>query len=274
MIDYSKIPQSTQGSCILIHSVTGGGKTYSAVTLPDPILFMNKEPKSPIEVHKAIIGQDGWFVLPNGKKIQYFEPESFDDEMEFVNKLIINAKASKCPYLSLFNDGLTFTQSNYKQALEDDRYEARLIDESEKTTRRGMVDRFRFERPDWGTIASMMSRQSKVYNQLSKLGVVVIATAISVEAPSYARAMSYAPGLQGREFGMLLHGFFSYIGFVIQPYELRADGTEILPKISFVPTSDSFGNSYMARCSSESLAKKGPAPLNWEKILKVIRENK
>ena len=45
------------GACILIYGAMAAGKTRSALTLPDPILHINTEPKDPRTVHGVTHGK-------------------------------------------------------------------------------------------------------------------------------------------------------------------------------------------------------------------------
>lgn len=273
MINYED-SGTTGGCCLLEYGPTGSGKTDSAKSLEEPILFINKEPKDPRLVHKAVKAEDdkGMWKLPNGKLIKYVEPEGFDDEMAFLNMLVEKAKAGTLRFKSIFHDGLTFTQASYKQNIEDSRYDARVLDPKEKD--RGLIDRFRFERPDWGAIASMMARETVLLNKLSKFGLVVVSTAIDTEYPKWNSSIRVAPALQGAEFPKLIHGYFDFIGYIVKPFRIESGNVQ-LPRISFVSNDDSNGNGYMARCNSDKLIeaelKSGPPPLDFEKILKVIR---
>lgn len=264
MLELPKTDQVSLGVCILGYGPTSSGKTRSAITLPDPICFINKEPKDPRLVHATI---------DHKKDITYLEPESFDDMMQFLNEQIMLASKGECKYASFFHDGLTFSGAIYKQTLETDRYNANLLEEGRKHPRPGMIDRFSMEQKDWGTVASMMSRETYLLNKLSKFGKVVVSTAIDAEFPRWNQTVRIAPALLGREFPKLIHGYFDLIGYVIQPFHIL-EGKIVQPRISFVSPDDGMSNGYMARCN-EKLAlaemKGGPPPLDWSKILKVIR---
>jgi hypothetical protein len=275
MIEYGESNLSG-GCCLLEYGATGCGKTDSAKTLPDPVMFINKEPKDPRVVHQAK-RENGLYALPNGKHIRYVEPEGFDDEMEFLNKCIEEARTGSFPFRSVFHDGLTFTQANYKHDVEDSRAEARSFDAQKsqgKERDRGLIDRFRFEKPDWGAMGSMMARETFLLNKLSKFGIVVVSTAVEMEYPKWNSSIRVAPSLQGQDFPKLIHGYFDFIGYVIQPFRIVA-GVIQYPRISFVSNDDSMGNGYMARCNSSRLIEAelqgGAPPLDFEKILKVIR---
>lgn len=259
----SNIDRSKVGGCFLIHGPTSGGKTRSALTMDDPILFINKEPKDPRTVH----GVD------HGKDITYVEPEDYEDEMKFLNDLVTQGEKGTLRYKSIFHDGLTFSNAVYKQIVEDDRFSNRALSKND-LPRPGMTDKFRMERPDWGIVAGMMSRETFLLNKLSRFGVVVVSTAISAEYPKWNQSIRIAPSLIGQEFPKLVHGYFDYIGYIIQPFKF-VNGEPLIPHISFVPIEDEAGISYMARCSSDVIASveaRGKyCPLHWGKIMKAIR---
>jgi hypothetical protein len=270
MKNLPKFDASTAGGCFLIHGFTASGKTASSITMESPILHINKEPKSPVSIHAQL-------PQPSDLDITYVESEGFDDIMSFLNDLVSQAEAGKCRYKSIFHDGLTFSNAQYSQAVDDDRYEARKVSKND-LPRPGMTDRFRKERPDWSTVASMMSRETFLLNQLSKFGLVVVSTAITAEYPKYNQSVRLAPSLIGQEFPKLIHGYFDYIGYIAQPFQYVDGKKPRLPRVSFVsPGSETEGYSYMARCSCVRLAQAEAngdfAPLDWSKIMKVIRKS-
>jgi len=261
----STLDVEKHGSCILVYGPTGSGKTRSALTLPDPICYINKEPKDPRLVHASV---------EHGKKITYYEADGFNDMMEFLHEQVMLASKGQCEFESFFHDGLTFSASVYRNLLEDDRYKANLMEDpnSKKYPRPGMVDRFNMEQKDWGILSSMMARETYLLNKLSKFGKVVVSTAIDAEFPKWNQSIRIAPALMGKEFPKLIHGYFDLIGYIVVPFHV-IDGKIITPRVSFISPDDGLSNSYMAR-SNEKLAeaelKMGPPPLDWSKILKVI----
>ena len=266
-MELSRAPISMEdvGACVLVHGPTSAGKTMSSLTMPQPILHINKEPKDPKTVHGVGHNVD----------ITYGYPKNYDEIMSYLNQLIIRYEKGERPFAGIFHDGLTFSNAMYKQAVEDDRYIARTLSKND-LPRPGMTDKYKPERPDWGTIASMMARETSLLNRLSQFGVVVVSTAISTEYPKWNQGIRMAPTLIGQEFPKLVHGYFDYIGYIIQPYRRDPQGNPIVPRISFVPREDDMGGmSYMARnsCTAIDIAEACGqyAPLNWTKILRVIR---
>ena len=255
----SNIDQSKLGGCFLIYGDSDSGKTTSFITLEDPALHINTQAKDARTVHQQ---------FKHNKKLSYVSPEGFDDLMESENRWVEQAKEGKFPFKSVMLDDLTFSQSNFRHELEDDRHGARELDDEKKTGIRGLTDRFRFEKPDWRSIGSMMSRITYLLNQFSKFGIVVVATAIAThDFPKYGGGVKTAPNIEGFDYTRLLHGYFDFIGYIIDPFHFDEEMNPVPPRISF----HSPDGTYMARCNSLELAKKGPAPLDFTKIMKVIR---
>jgi len=259
----SDINPSELGTCFLLYGNTDSGKTMSALTLEDPIAHINTQAKDARVVHLQV---------NHNKNIKYFKPkDAFDDIMEDLNKWLIKFRDGERPFKSLFFDDLTFGQSNIRHELEDDRHSARELDDEKKTTTRGLTDRFRFEKPDWGSIGSMMGRLTFLLNQFSQYGVVVVATAVARhDFPKYGGGVKTAPDLVGVDYPRLLHGYFDFIGYIVNPFSLTEDMSPVIPRISFHSEDDTF----MARCNSLELLKMNkmkPAPLDFSRIMKVIR---
>ena len=122
------------GTCILEYGPTGYGKTFAFRSLPGPVAVIVNEPRDPR------------IVLKDSKeKIDFFEPENFDEEIELLNKWIEEGKEGKLVYKSICKDGMTFVQGQYRMNLEDDRYGYR-VDKEE--ARNGLLDRFRIDKQD------------------------------------------------------------------------------------------------------------------------------
>lgn len=264
-----KLPENVKpGICLLEYGDTSSGKTHSAITGIPKILFLNKEPKDPRLVH-SVIRSDYSDI------IDYMEFDGFYDEIEYLNGLILKYRAGERPYETIFHDGLTFTMSFYKQALEDDRFKAReLSKKDEDKPRPGLVDRTRLERPDWGTLASLTARETRLLHELSKFGIMVVSTAISQEYPKWNSTIRVCPSLTGQEFPKLIHGWFDTIGYIVEPFHMLADGVMATPKISFLSTDDGMSNSYMCRANPllvKAEIKYGHLPLDLTTIAKIIR---
>jgi hypothetical protein len=267
--ELGKLPDNVKpGICMLEYADTSAGKTHSAITGIPKILLLNKEPKDPRLVHSI--------SCPNySDLIDYIEFDGFHDEIGYLDALIQRYRSGERPYETIFHDGLTFTMAFYKQALEDDRYRAReLAKKDEEKPRPGLVDRARLERPDWGTLASLTARETRLLHELSKFGLLVVSTAIAAEYPKWNSTIRVAPSLVGQEFPKLIHGWFDTIGYIVEPFHMLPGGQIVTPKISFASTDDGMSNAYMCRGNPILLraeAKWGPLPLNLTKIAQIIR---
>jgi len=254
-------PPDQLGTCTLFYSETGGGKTRSGGTCPGPIYFVNNEEKDPRNV-----------LVGCPKPIYYFEWDTIDEEFEKVNEWVNKAtedwrkkEKKEFPAATVFYDGLTFSQIKVKQRLEDDRYDFRV----ESKEARGMIDRARLERPDWGVSNSLVIRLMGLYNKLSKLGVYVIFTA---KEDTFEGTIS--PAIQGKEIPNSIHGFFDYIGWVSRPFKYDQNNTPLQPMITFGPGHHPDGNiyKYVCRSSSDKLLRAGELPLHWGNIFKIIKD--
>ncbi len=256
------IDPSKLGACILLYGDSDSGKTTSFLTLEDPSLHINTQAKD---------ARTTFHQFKHGNKITCVSPEGFDDLMDSLNRWVEQAKGKTdkpFPFRSVMLDDLTFSQSSFRFELEDDRHGVRQFEDEKKTGIRGLTDRFRFEKPDWRSIGSMMSRITYLLMQFSKCGIVVVATAIAThDTPKYGGGLRTAPNLEGFDYTRLLHGFFDFIGYIIQPFSFNDKMEPILPRVSF----HSEDQTYMARCNCIKLAQMGPAPLDFTKIMKVIR---
>ena len=248
---------SNTGGSFLIYGKTDSGKTCSVSTCEDPILHMNTEAKDA----RLVINQ-----IAHGKKIKYVRFESFDDQQTCLNQWLQDAKDGKFPAKTIMYDGLTFGQIDVKHAIEDDRAVVRKEDKDW----RGVIDSYRFERPDWGSMASMMDRTTNLLVKFTAFGITVICTALEdSNYPKWGQGLRIGPSLTGQDYSKRLAGYFHFIGYIVSPYVNSTPPT--LPRVSFCTEDDGFGNDYVARCSSNKLRSMGPAPLDFARILKVIR---
>ena len=255
------IDSSKLGACILIYGDTDSGKTVSVLTCEEPILFINTESKDPRVTHQQ---------FKHGKKIYYVVPEGFNDLMENLNRWLEQAKEKKFPNRTIFLDGLTFTQGGFRKELEDSRYSLRL--ESDKTTGfgKGLISQMSLEQKDWGPLGSMMNRMMFLFNSFSHYGTTCIATAIAThDTPKWGGGIRTAPGLIGFDFPKFLHGYFDFIGYIIEPFRFNEERKPVLPRISFHHEENE--ESYMARSNSNIVTEKGSAPLDFTKIMKIVR---
>jgi len=247
------------GMCFLIYGAFGVGKTDSLGTLPDPIFYIGTEPRDPrivLKRHKE-------------KEFSWRFPESFDETIELLSLIETSTKAGKFKFRSVAFDSLSFTQGSYKLDLEDDRYTERVRTEK---AREGLIDRFRIDEADWGAVGSIMKRITSSLNRLSQYGIIVVATATEMQSPRWNRELVAAPAFQGREYPMLVNGYFDFIGYVERSWwiEEKEDTKIIHPAtVSFVSPPD---EPYVAKSCSIKLSLHGKGPLDFQKILSAIRE--
>ena len=259
------------GRSFLIYGPTGCGKTLSALTCEQPILFINTESKDPRVVHQDYVKSNNLNI-----DIDYVVPESFDDIISFLDECISNAQNSNFKYKTIFFDGLTFGQTNLILEIEDSR---RLVRKAEKGGYRGLVDYARFEIPDWGVLNSLMVRVCDMLKKLCMYSIDTVSTAIDSDAvyKRYGGKYKIAPYLQGIAFPKTIHGLFDYIGYIVSSPMLNEEGKIIRPRISFVELE---GDEivFLCRNSSSNLAKviyeKGPVPLDFQLIKKIITGGK
>lgn len=258
--------ESSIGSCFLIYSRTGVGKTRSAETCPDPIRMYVAEPRDPRRTLNS--------VKAKAKKWTFVEFETFDEYVDDLNKAYEAYASGKHPFNTIFFDGASFLQGKFKTIFEDDRFSSELLDKDKDSLRAkgklsedSLINRFRIERNDWGGLGSVMKRLTWLLNKISKFGVLVVMTAIEEEYPRYEHELQFAPSFLGKDFPSSIHGYFDFIGRVESRFD--KDGNKIFP-----PSIDfNEGKDCMAKLCSDRLREKlkgGKAPLDFEKILKVI----
>ena len=231
-----------KGYCFLIYGEPGVGKTVSLATLPEPILIIVTEPRDP----RVSISS----VYPE-RDITFIEPETFDEYIQFLSELKTSYDEKRGEYRSVAIDSLSFIQSKFKIDMEDSRFEKSVKKQSRDEL---FVDRFRMELGDWGGISSAMKRVIWLLNQLSKYGVIVVATATLTENPSWNRDLVAAPFLMGRELPSIINAYFDFIGLVEK-------GNPYPPTVSFFSQDGSF----LAKSCNRNLSGKGI--LDFQKII-------
>ena len=243
--------------CWLIYGPPDSGKTYSVLTCPEPIALINSESKDPL----VSLG-----VEASGKDITIIENANYYETMEWLNGQVENPA-----YKTLYMDGLTVAMSNYRSFLADDRAQIRWdkLTDKEKAIAKDLVrDKLSIEMADWGLMAEMMLRQTKLLNALSKKGVLVVATAIDTAYPKWDKSLSAAPSLLGQDYSKQIHGLFDFIGYIVQGWRLGEDGTISPPRVSFhAPAGE-----YLARASGKLSRVRGNGPLNFTKMLQLINQ--
>ena len=248
---------SNEGICICAYGPIGVGKTDALITLPDKLIIISNESKDIKRTIRTALKRRGEL----DRKIKVVEFDVFDDYVNYLSNLREQFLDGKRPCDSIGFDTLSFVASEFKTDLEDDRYKKDYKAEKRKNL---LVDRFRFEIPDWGSIASMMKRVTWLLNKLSKYGVNVVANAGMVEYPSYNKALEAAPNFQGKEYASIMAGYFDLVGIVRKNPETPSGYP---PTIAFTSHDDE----YVCRNCHERLEGDDGKPLNYAKILNAIK---
>ncbi len=257
-----ELQKESEGVCLLIYSPTNDGKTHAIGTAPDPILIINSE-KSPVPVLK--------WAIKAGKKIKVIQRNTFDEVMEAIAKIEDLAIKDKLQYKTIALDSLSFIQAQFKLEAEDAHGQRKSADPSVLD----IITRYSFGDdafPAWGVLNSMLKRLSSRLIALSQYGKIVIVTATEQANPKYKSQegvyFEAGPSIMGKEYPSIMQGYFHLIGRIIEPWKLQEDGTIKPPVVSFV----SEDKSYVARCMGGLVKKGARLPLNFEHILKILKE--
>ncbi len=265
MKEYGMTDQGEIGNCFLIYGETGSGKTGSFITLPDPTLIISREPRDPRRTLHSVA--KAMKIDIKTMKIDIKEPEGFDETIQLLDAVNSKYDAGKGEYKSICFDSLSFEQSRYKIEMEDSRYEkeTELVKDSSKSRYETLVDRFRIERADWGSLGSMMKRITYLLNRISRHGVAVVATSTLIEHPKWDREISAAPAFQGVDYGSVFTGYFDFIGLV-----KKQEQDPYPPVVHFI----SDGSFVAKNCSTSLTEKGGKGVLDFRKILKAIEKDR
>ncbi len=240
---------STQdGRLIMLYGPTGVGKTTSILqSSPTPIMFIQTEPRSlkpsldasgrpDLDIDVAVY--EDWVGLMEFTA----SPRNFERH----KTVVVDS------YSHLMSVGLS-------TEIENQAYEAR--DQREKEIK-PLVSQTKMSPEGYGGLASHMFRLTAALGRLSRLGKVVVVTALMAENPKWDRELAAAPALKGREFPINMPGFFDLIGLV----ESRTDGDGNIiypPRVRFQSPDDSFVAKFTGAGNKTS------GPLNIQKILSI-----
>ena len=207
---------------LLVYGDTNSGKTTSIVrTAPGSILYISAEG----DAWKSV---DVCEAFKEKIDIEIVQPESHEDLMDSLNKMIAEAIAGTFPHKTVVFDSGTFWM-NVKLAIrvEDDRNDGRTGVDAGKLSAQSQSD--------WtevNTANSQMSRLTDLLKTLSQYGVMVIMTAQLQENPKWNRELEAGPCFNYKDYNKALKGYFDYIGFTIP--NLDEHGTvQYPPKLSF-----------------------------------------
>lgn len=269
----SLLNRKETGRCMLTYSDSSIGKSFQALTLPDNLLFINTEKKPAQDViYEAL-------QLRNelDRNVTLWEFETFDEYVEQIGNLKLQYDLGQFPYRSIFFDGLSFMQSEFKLNMEDSRFGDAL---KEKKRDNILSDRFRLDQSDYGGLASMMKRVTFLLNRISLKGVNVVCTAWAMERPKWNMSLDYAPYFVGKEYSNIMMGYFNMVGLLVKNPNTE---TGYPPVIRYVSTSQ---HNFLARAGNYKLANnyypvndetgkiagywKGATELDYTKIINVI----
>ena len=145
--------------------------------------------------------------------------------------------------------------------IEDQAWEAR--DPRERETK-PLVSQTKLSQEGYGGLASQMFRLTAALGKLSRMGKIVIVTALLTESPKWNRELAAAPALKGREFPVNMPGFFDLIGLVEQRTD--AEGKIIYPPLVRFQSPD---DTFVAKWTGPGSRTQGP--LNITKIISIGR---
>ena len=239
---------SQEGRFIMLYGPTGVGKTTSILqTVPEPIMYIQTEARSlkpsldaanrpSLDICVAVY--EDW----TGLMEFVASPKNFERH----KSIILDS------YSHLMNVGLS-------SEIENEAFEARSA--SDKSVK-PLVGQVKLSQEGYGGLASQMFRLTSLLGKLSRMGKIVIVTALLTENPKWNRELAAAPALKGREFPTNMPGFFDLIGLV----ESRTDGDGKIiypPMVRFQSPDDSF----VAKWTGKGTKTQGP--LNIQKILEL-----
>jgi hypothetical protein len=236
------------GWLMLLYGATGVGKTTSIFqTAPDPIIYIQTEPRSPRPSLDATGRPD--------LDIDVAVYEDWAGLIEFVANLKNFDK-----YATVFLDSYSQLMSvGLSTEIEDQAFDART--EKEKAVK-PLANQTKLSPEGYGALSSLMFRLTAALGKLSQAGKIVIVTALLQENPKWNRELAAAPALKGREFPVNMPGFFDLIGLV-EP-RTDAEGRIIYPpRVRFQSPDDSF----VAKWTGAGTRTQGP--LDITKILNI-----
>ena len=236
------------GRFIMLYGGTGVGKTTSILqTAPAPIMYIQTEPRS----LKPSLDASGRPDLD----IDVAVYEDWAGLIEFV----ANPKNVERHRTIICDSYSQLMAVELSMEIEDQAHEART--EKEKAVK-PLASQTKLSQEGYGALSSLMFRLTAALGKLSRMGKVVIVTALLQESPKWNRELAAAPALKGREFPVNMPGFFDLIGLV----EPRTDGDGKIiypPRVRFQSPDDSFVAKFTGAGS------KTQGPLDISKILSL-----
>ena len=236
------------GRFMMLYGGTGVGKTTGAIqTAPMPICYIQTELRS----LKPSIDAAGRPDLDIDVAIY----EDWAGLIEFV------ANPKNCErHKTIICDSYSQLMAvELSTEIEDQAHDART--DKEKAVK-PLASQTKLSQEGYGALSSLMFRLTAALGKLSRLGKIVIVTALLQEAPKWNRELAAAPALKGREFLVNMPGFFDLIGLV----EPRTDSEGKIvypPRVRFQSGDDSF----VAKFTGAGTRTQGP--LDITKILNL-----
>ena len=237
---------SQDGRFIMIYGGTGVGKTTSIIqTAPDPVMYIQTEARSlkpsldaaarpDLDIEVAVY--ENW----NGLMEFVANPQNFERH----RTIVVDS------YSHLMNVGLS-------NEIEDEAFEARSASDKQL---KPLVGQVKLSQEGYGGLSSQMFRLTSLLGRLSRMGKIVIVTALLLENPKWNRELAAAPALKGREFPTNMPGFFDLIGLV--SHRMDGEGHVLHPPLVRFQSGD---DSFVAKWTGAG--KKTQGPLDIKKIL-------
>lgn len=194
--------ETKRGNFTLIYGKSGAGKTATVLqTAEDPIFWLLTERGQVDLTLKAINRPDLKLV------VGYYE--GWDDLLDTIYAPNIFVDAG---IRTLLFDGLTHVMNIHlaDEIMEED-YNAR---DTSKDKGKDLTMRTKMSQEGYGALSKQMSRLMKGFENLTKAGIDVVATARDQENPKWDRNLACAPALAGKEFPRDFKGFFDFIGLI------------------------------------------------------------
>ena len=237
------------GRMVLIYSETGGGKTVSTIqSAPDPILYIQTEPRSLKPSLDAANRPD--------VDLDVAEYTNFTDLMAFLAK-----QDNFTRYKTVVLDSLTHLAAIcLSSEIEDEAFDARSVEEQRK---KPLVNRTKLSMEGYGGLSSNLFRLTNLFGKLSLDGKIVIFTCLLDERPKWDRALAAAPALKGREYPNSMPGFFDLIGKLEDRVK---DGQVVYPPIVRFHSPD---GDFTAKFTGNG---KNAGPLDFGKILNGAKQ--
>jgi hypothetical protein len=221
----SKQEVAQDGRFIMLYGGTGVGKTTSILqTSPMPIMYVQTEPRS-LKPSLDAAGRPD-LDIDVGVYEDWAGLIAFVADPKNIGRhrtIIVDS------YSHLMSVGLS-------TEIEDQAHEART--EKERAIK-PLASQTKLSQEGYGALSSLMFRLTAALGKLSRMGKIVIVTALLQENPKWNRELAAAPALKGREFPVNMPGFFDLIGLV----ETRTNGEGRViypPRVRFQSPDDSF----------------------------------